>query len=87
MSALDEQPLERVTDRLTAEFNGVFEREIVHRVVSDAHQKLLATARVTVSSRCSPSATPEAACAHSRLTTSHRSCRGLSTDSETHVAH
>jgi len=44
---LQEQPLERVTDPLTAEFNGVFKREIVHRAVREAHQKLLATAHVT----------------------------------------
>jgi len=47
MAMLNEQPLERVTDRLTLEFHGVFKREIVDRAVRDAHQTLLATARVT----------------------------------------
>jgi arsenate reductase len=47
MATLNEQPLERVTDRLSVEFSGVFKREIVDRAVRDAHQRLLATARVS----------------------------------------
>jgi hypothetical protein len=87
MAMLKEQALERVTDRLTAEFNGVFEREIVHRVVRDAHQKLLATARVTgfislLAERDARDGLRTRAADHKP-----QACRVLSNDSETHRAH